>query len=194
VTAAAIEPSVQRAVYSPALIALHWLTAATFVAIFATVEAHGYWPKGDPTRVFLMDMHKSLGLTILLLVLVRMFVRSRTIAPRITPPLATWQIASAHIVHTTLYAAMLSMPLLGWLMSDAAGRPVPFFAWELPAIIGENKDLGRTLRSIHEFIGSALYWVIGLHAFAALANHYVLRNNTLPRMLPFLRQRHDIRS
>ena len=190
----AIEPSTQRAVYPPALVTLHWLTALTFVAIFATVEAHEYWPKGDPTRVFLMDMHKSLGLTILLLVIIRMFVRSRIVAPRITPPLPTWQIAGAHLMHTTLYAAMLSMPVLGWLMSDAAGRPVPFFAWELPALIGENKELGATLRWIHETIGSALYWVIGLHAFAALANHYALRNNTLARMLPFLKHRHDFRS
>lgn len=191
---AAIEPSTHRAVYPPALVVLHWLTALTFIAVFAAVEAHEYWPKGDPTRVFLMVVHKSLGLTILLLVIIRMFVRSRIVAPRITPPLPTWQIASAHIMHTTLYAAMVSMPLLGWLMSDAAGRPVPFFAWELPALIGENKDLGSTLRTIHEFIGQALYYVIGLHAFAALANHYVLRNNTLPRMLPFLKHRDDFKS
>lgn len=180
----AIEPSTRATTYPPALIALHWITALVFVGIFAAVELHEFYPKGDPTRDLLMLVHKSLGLTILFLVVVRIFIRSRNPAPSIIPVPPAWQTAIAHSTHAALYAAMIAMPLLGWLMSNAAGRPAPFFGLELPFIIGENKDLARTLKEVHEFIGSALYYVIGLHAIAALAHHHVFKDNTLHRMLP----------
>jgi cytochrome b561 len=182
----AIEPSTRTTTYSPALIALHWITALVFVGIFAAVELHEYYPKGDPTRDLLMLAHKSLGITILLLVIVRIFIRSRNPAPLIIPVPRAWQTALAHSTHAALYAAMIAMPLLGWLMSNAAGRPAPFFGFELPFLIGENKDLAGTLKEVHEFIGSALYYVIGLHAFAALAHHYAFKDNTLGRMLPIM--------
>lgn len=180
----AIKPSTRATTYPPALIMLHWITALAFIGIFAAVEFHEYFPKGDPTRDLLMLTHKSLGITILFLVVVRIFIRSRNPAPSIIPAPAAWQTAIAHSTHAALYAAMIAMPLLGWLMSNAAGRPAPFFGLELPFIIGENKDLARTLKEIHEFIGNALYYVIGLHAIAALAHHHVFKDNTLHRMLP----------
>ncbi|WP_045836616.1 cytochrome b [Hyphomicrobium sp. 99] len=181
---AAIEPSTEATAYPPALVALHWITALAFVAVFAAVEFHEYFPKGDPTRDLLMLAHKSLGITILLLVIVRLFVRSRVTAPRIIPLPPAWQTGIAHLTHTLLYAAMLALPLLGWLMSNAAGRPAPFFGLELPYLIGENKDLARPLKEMHELIGNVLYYVIGLHAIAALVHHHVFKDNTLSRMLP----------
>ncbi|HLY96193.1 MAG TPA: cytochrome b/b6 domain-containing protein, partial [Sideroxyarcus sp.] len=72
----------------------------------------------------------------------------------------------------------------GWLLLSATGKPVPFFGLELPALIGENKDLAKTLKDIHEFVGTAGYYLIGLHAAAALYHHYIVRDNTLLRMLP----------
>jgi cytochrome b561 len=92
------------------------------------------------------------------------------------------------LTHLTLYGAMLAMPLLGWLMTSAGGHPIPFFGLSLPPLIGENKELGRTLEDVHEFIGNALYYVIGLHAVAALAHHYAVRDNTLLRMMPMRRR------
>lgn len=180
----AIEPSTKADAYPPALVALHWFTALAFVAVFAAVEFHESFPKGDPTRNLLMLVHKSLGLTILLLVIVRILLRTRITAPRIVPLPPAWQTGISHLTHTALYAAMVALPLLGWLMSNAAGRPAPFFGLELPYLIGENKDLARTLKQAHEFIGNALYFIIGLHALAALAHHYALKDNTLSRMLP----------
>ncbi|MGE5758408.1 MAG: cytochrome b, partial [Sideroxydans sp.] len=76
------------------------------------------------------------------------------------------------------------MPITGWLLLSATGKPVPFFGLELPALIGENKDLAKTLKDIHEFVGTAGYYLIGLHAAAALYHHYIVRDNTLLRMLP----------
>jgi len=180
----AIEPSARATTYPSALIALHWITALAFVGIFAAVEFHESFPKGDPMRDLLMLTHKTLGITMLLLVIVRIFIRSRNPAPSIIPAPPAWQTGISHATHAALYAAMIALPLLGWLMSNAAGRPAPFFGLELPILIGENKDLAGTLREAHELIGNALYFVIGLHAFAALAHHYALKDNTLTRMLP----------
>jgi cytochrome b561 len=77
------------------------------------------------------------------------------------------------------------MPLLGWLTVSANGRPLPFFGWELPALIGPNKALGRNIKEVHETIGVLGYYLIGLHALAALFHHYFMRDDTLQRMLPW---------
>jgi cytochrome b561 len=78
---------------------------------------------------------------------------------------------------------MIGMPLAGWLILSSAGKPVPFFGLELPALIAENKDLSKQIKEIHETVGQLGYFLIGLHALAALFHHYILRDNTLYRML-----------
>jgi cytochrome b561 len=183
VTAVA-ETQSKPATYSPTIIAIHWITALVIAAVFTAIELRGYAPKGSEARSLLIATHKSLGLLVLLLVVVRISIRTRILAPPITPALPLWQNALARLTHLTLYAAMIAMPLLGWLMTSAGGHPIPFFGLSLPPLIGENKELSHTLTEIHEFIGNALYYVIGLHAFAALAHHYVFHDNTLTRMLP----------
>jgi cytochrome b561 len=87
-------------------------------------------------------------------------------------------------MHSALYAFMISMPLLGWLLLSASGKPIPFFGLELPALIGKNKDIADSIKEIHETIGTAGYYLVGAHALAALYHHYVKRDDTLIRMLP----------
>ncbi|MNP75825.1 hypothetical protein D3C76_1729480 [compost metagenome] len=79
---------------------------------------------------------------------------------------------------------MIGAPLAGWLILSAAGKPIPFFGLELPALIGPDKELAGQIKELHELAGTAGYWLIGLHAVAALFHHYVSRDNTLVRMLP----------
>jgi cytochrome b561 len=76
------------------------------------------------------------------------------------------------------------MPLAGWLLLSAAGKPIPFFGLHLPALIGQSKDTAEFIKEIHETGGTVGYFLIGLHAVAALYHHYVVRDNTLLRMLP----------
>lgn len=78
---------------------------------------------------------------------------------------------------------MLGMPIAGWLILSFAGKPIPFFGLELPALVAENKDLSKQIKEIHETIGTLGYYLIGLHAFAALVHHYGFKDNTLRRML-----------
>ena len=169
--------------YEPGVIAIHWLTALVFVVVFTAIELRGYYPRGSETRDFLTATHKSFGMLILLLVLVRINLRAWKPTPPIVPPLPAWQHWLARVVHLTLYAAMIAMPLLGWLMTSAKGGTIPFFGLTVAPLISPDKALGHTLEEIHEFIGNALYYVIGLHAAAALFHHYLIKDNTLLRMM-----------
>ncbi len=169
--------------YAPTLIALHWITVLVIATAFAAIELRGYYPRGSASRDLLTATHKSCGMLVLLLVIVRAGVAIRNPAPPIIPAPPAWQLVLSRLVHLTLYAAMIAMPLLGWSMSSAGGHPVPFFGLTIPPILGPDKELSKTLTGIHEFIGNALYYVIGLHALAALAHHYLLKDNTLLRML-----------
>lgn len=83
-----------------------------------------------------------------------------------------------------LYALMIAMPLTGWLLLSASGKPIPFFGLQLPALIAENKDLAKQLKEVHEVIGTTGYYLIGLHVVASLYHHYMICDNTLLRMLP----------
>ena len=79
---------------------------------------------------------------------------------------------------------MLVMPILGWLILSAAGKPIPFCGLELPPLIAENKELAKNLKEIHETIGVLGYYLIAIHVLAALYHHHIRKDNTLTRMLP----------
>lgn len=180
---ATIDRSSRTGNYAPAIIAIHWLTVLVIAGAFAAIEIKGYYPKGSDTRALLTATHMSLGILVLLLTIVRLAIRSRNPAPAIIPAPPAWQHAIASLTHLILYAALLAMPLLGWIMTSAGGHSIPFFGLSLPPLIGEHKELAHTLEEVHEFIGNALYYIIGLHALAALVHHYVHKDNTLTRML-----------
>jgi len=80
---------------------------------------------------------------------------------------------------------MIGLPLAGWLILSAADKPVPFYGLELPHLIGADPDLAKFIKGWHERVATWGYWLIGLHALAGLYHHYVQRDNTLLRMLPY---------
>jgi len=87
--------------------------------------------------------------------------------------------------NTKRYGALsVGMPLAGWMLLSASGKPIPFFSLHLPALIHESKETASFIKEIHETGGTVGYVLIGLHAAAALFHHYVVRDNTLLRMLP----------
>lgn len=157
--------------------------ALLIAAVFTAIELKDYYPKGSETRAFLGSLHMMLGITVLLLVIARIAIRVQNRPPAIVPTPPVWQTGLSHLVHFVLYAAMVGMPLLGWSMVSASGHSVPFYGLSLPPILPEDKALSHNLEEIHEFIGNALYYVIGLHAVAGLMHHYVFKDNTLIRML-----------
>ena len=165
-------------------IGMHWLMLVLLAAVYACINLSDLFPKGSETRDALKAWHYTLGLSVLVLVWLRLAARLAGRVPPIEPPPPEWQRKSAAIVHAALYVLMIGMPLVGWLILSARGRQVPFFGLQLPALAGESRSLARLLREIHEVAGNAGYFLVGVHAAAALFHHYVVRDNTLRRMLP----------
>ncbi len=170
--------------YSKLTIGIHWFMLALMVAIYAFIELRGLFPKGSDMRNNFKAMHFMLGLSVLVLLALRIFARLTSTTPAITPTLSNQQQLLSKLTHLALYAFMLLMPILGWLLLSAEGKDIPFIGLHLPALIGPNESLADTIGETHETIGSLGYFAIGLHALAALYHHYIKRDNTLTRMLP----------
>ena len=170
--------------YHRLTIGVHWLTLMLLVAVYALIELREIYPKGSDPRETMKLWHNMLGLAVFGLVFARLVLRRMFRTPPITPEPARWQAMLAAAMHLALYAFLVVMPLLGWLVLSAKGKPVPFFGLHLPALIGPNEARAESLEELHEFIGTLGYYLIGLHAAAALYHHYVTRDDTLLRMLP----------
>jgi len=165
-------------------IAVHWITLALLIAVYAFIELRGIFPKGSAAYNAMKTWHFMLGLTVFGIVGIRLVLRLVLRATPITPRPPGWQLWLAKAMHLALYAFLIVMPLLGWLTLSAKGKVIPFFGFELPALIGPDKSLGGGLEEIHETIGTIGYYLVGLHAAAALFHHYFMRDDTVLRMLP----------
>jgi cytochrome b561 len=170
--------------YGSISMGLHWLTLLLLVAVYACINLNEAFPRGSDARALLKTWHYMLGLSVLVLVALRFAANVFGPVPRIDPLPPAWQRLAAKSTHVALYTLMIVMPLLGWLILSAKGEPIPFFGLQLQALIGESRNVAEWGKEIHEFIGTAGYFVIGLHAAAALFHHYYVRDNTLRRMLP----------
>ena len=170
--------------FGSAQIALHWLVVVMMVAIYVGMECRGWFPKEvRPTLVRIM--HYSFGITVLLLVPVRLALRLGRPMPPITPAPPGWQEQGARIVHLSLYLFMIAMPLLAWLSYSLRGKPVWFYGFDLPGLLPPADAVLRTqlrLMTWHKRIAEAGYWLLGLHAAAALLHHFVTGDDTLRRM------------
>ncbi len=170
--------------YGSLSITLHWLTFFFLVGVYACIELREFFPRGSFSRETLKSWHFMLGLSVFLLASLRLTVRLSQVTPRIVPEPAEWQQMSAKIVHLALYGLMFGMPILGWLILSAEGKIISFFGMHLPPLIPANKELAEIIEEIHEVVGSTGFFLIGLHAAAALFHHFIQRDNTLVRMLP----------
>lgn len=170
--------------YSSLSILLHWAMLLLITAVYSCILLREYYPKGSDLREGLKSWHFMLGLSVLLLVIIRIITRFLTAKPPIKPEPPAWQMLVAKGTHLALYAFMLAMPVAGWLILSAADKTIPFFGLELPALVAPDKALSGQVKEWHETFGTVGYFLIGLHALAALFHHYVVKDNTLRRMLP----------
>lgn len=175
--------------FSTLTIRLHWLMLILFVGVFACIELRVLFAKGTPIREGLKSTHFMLGLLVFTLAWLRIAARLRAPAPAIVPAPPRWQDLAAKAMHGLLYVWMVAMPLAGWMLLSAEGKPIPFFGLELPALVGKDKALATTIKEWHELFGRIGYGLIGVHAVAALVHHVVQHDNTLVRMMPRLARR-----
>jgi cytochrome b561 len=170
--------------YGALSITLHWLMFLLIAVTFASIELRELFEKGTELRDAFKNWHFMLGLSVLALVSLRLLLFVVQQSPEITPQPSSIQQNMPKVVHGALYVFMFFMPILGWLILSGEGDVIPFYGWTLPALISENKELADFLQEVHETGGVIGYWLIGLHAVAALFHHYILKDNTLLRMLP----------
>ncbi len=170
--------------YGSLSIGLHWIMLLLLIAVYACIELRVFFPKGSDLRTALKTWHFMLGLSIFILASIRLAVHLINPVDLIESAVPGWSTLLSKLMQIILYVFMIGMPLAGWLLLSAEGKPIPFFGLQLPALIGENKDLAELIKEIHATSGTVGYFIIGLHASAALFHHYVLKDNTLRRMLP----------
>lgn len=170
--------------FSSLSIVLHWVMVLLISAVYAAILLRENYPKGTDIREGLKSWHFMLGLAVLVLVVARIVVRLINHGPPITPKPPVWQVFLANVAHFALYAFMLAMPIAGWVILSASDKVIPFFGLQLPALIGPSKALADQVKELHETGGTVGYFLIGLHALAALFHHYIAKDDTLRRMLP----------
>jgi cytochrome b561 len=142
-------------------------------------------------KISWLALHKSIGLTVLALLLLRLLWRLADRKPA-DEPAPRWQQRAAHAVHGLLYLLIAALPLSGWWFNSVTGKPLQFFKlFNLPALAAANPDLRHLSHSIHENLFWFLVLVLVLHVGGALKHHLLDRDDTLLRMLPFRRLRSD---
>ena len=182
-----MDTSLQR--YTGVAITLHWVIAAAILCTFLLAQ-YMTGLQLSPAKLKLYSYHKWIGVTIFLLVLIRLAWR---VSHRPPPPPASmpaWQHSAASIAHFFLYALTLAIPVSGWLMSSASGFQVVYLGLlPIPDLLAKNKDMADQLKQLHEALNWLMLLVVALHVAAALKHHLVDRDDVLRRMLPFLKQR-----
>jgi cytochrome b561 len=143
-------------------------------------------PLTDPLTFELFQRHKTLGIIVLVLVLLRLVWRLTHRPPPWPETMRPWEHLAASGAHWALYALLLFQPIVGILQSNAANFPIVLWGvLPLPALIGQNEALGELLVNLHHLGADALLIVVILHVAAALRHHFWLKDNVLRRMLPF---------
>ena len=165
------------------MVILHWLTVLC-VGLAAALILTRDEVSGRALRSWLLEGHRHFGLIVLLLCIARMGVRVRL--GRLPPSADTSPLIrlAAGSTHLALYLVLLVMPLLGWALSNALGKPVHFLGATLPALVGADEDLADRLLVWHQDAGWLLLALICLHVAAALWHHFVLHDGVLRLMLP----------
>lgn len=168
---------------------LHWAIVVLVIAQFALALRADGLPRG-PALLQTLALHKSIGITILGLAILRLTWRWMNPVPPMPPSAPRWQHVAARISHFALYALLFVMPTFGWLMSSARNFPVSWFGkFTLPDLIGPSEQAYDFFHEGHEFLAIVLLVLALLHVAAALKHHFVDRDDVLTRMLPWNRKR-----
>ena len=160
----------------------HWLTALLVSTSFVVAWVRdGIWDM--EARAFWLDVHRTIGLGILTLTVVRLAFRLR-LGPTSRGadlPRPFW--LASRLTHGLIYAGLVAMPLLGWAQSSARARNLRIFDLPIPRLVGHDRNMAETWGGWHERVAWGLLALIVLHALAALYHHYVRRDDVLRAML-----------
>lgn len=167
--------------YGAASKLFHWAVAILIVTLLVIGFNMGNIPNG-PDKGFVYGMHKSFGITVLILIVARFCWRAYSHPPIANPAHPQWERALASFVHYALYAAAFLMPLSGWGMSSAGGHPVALFGLPLPPLVHEDKALGAYFADLHYVLAWTIVTLVSLHVLGALKHFIIDKDKTLQRM------------
>ena len=171
--------------YNNVAIALHWLVA---VGVFVMIGLAWYMteiPKGTPSRSFFFNLHKSIGLTLGIIVLIRAYWRWKHPAPPLPPGTPSWIVNASRLSHGLLYALLVFMPIVGFIASNFTKYGVTYFGLlKIGPFFGENKTLYDLFQGFHQAAATVLVAVVVIHIAAALKHLLIDRDGVFYRMLP----------
>jgi cytochrome b561 len=171
--------------YSAVAKTFHWIIAALVVTQFVLFYLEDDLPKGS-RKLHLLDWHKSVGMTILMLAILRLVWRLRHAPPALPAHMNSLERRLAHGTHVAFYILLFAMPLTGWMMSSAKNYSVSWFwLFTWPNLIAQNEAAYNFLHATHEVLSDVLFAIAVLHVLAALKHHFWNKDNVLVRMLPF---------
>lgn len=164
---------------------LHWLVAGGIVLQFVLAElAENAEHAGERvSQLGLLANHKSVGMTVLVLALLRLFWRVTHRAPALPATMARWQRAASHVSHVLLYGLIVLVPLTGWLMSSASAYSVSWFnLFQFPDLIGANADTKHLLEDTHETLAKLLFVIAVVHIAAAFKHLFFDKDGVMGRI------------
>lgn len=174
--------------YSRGAIVLHWLIAVLIMLNFAAAWISEDMAKAD--RAMVMGNHKAIGITILLLTILRIVWRVAQRPPAMIETLKAWEAALAKVTHAAFYFLMLAIPLSGWAMSSAfsQGKGVSLFGlFTMPALpVAYDKPTAEMFEEMHEVFATLMLLLFALHVAGALKHHLIDKDGTLRRMVPWI--------
>ena len=163
---------------------LHWLIVG-LIALQAALGLTGIMLPLGVQKLAVLARHKSIGITILALATLRLSWRWLNPTPPLPSNLKPYERFLARFTHAALYVLLFALPLTGWTMSSARGFPVSWFnLFQLPDLVPKSKALYDALVTTHATLAITLALTVALHIAGALKHHFVLKDDTLRRMLP----------
>ncbi|WP_343728209.1 cytochrome b [Duganella sp.] len=171
--------------YTKIAMLLHWLVALLIIATFFLGLSMVAIPGFSPTKLKYFSWHKWMGVTVLLLAVLRVLWRVTHQPPPKLASIPDWQHKIAEGMHYLLYFLIFAVPISGYLYTYAAGVPVVYLGlWQMPAPLAADPELKATLKTVHYVLTMTMAAAVVAHALAALKHHFVDRDVTLKRMLP----------
>jgi cytochrome b561 len=163
---------------------LHWSMALLIFAAIGLGVVAAYLPVGQEPRKSLLELHKSLGFTVLALVVIRLAWRLYAGEPPFRQPLDPLTRIASHAGHVALYALMIFMPVTGYLFSAAGGYSLPWFGlFQWPRLLPRDPGLTRWGELLHDRGAWVIAAVLLLHLAAVAWHHWIRRDEVLSRMI-----------
>ena len=171
--------------YDKVMRAIHWTTLLLITGVFVTIWSADPRLVGRANALLIVQIHRSLGLTVCALTIFRLAWRWHARIPPLPGDLPTIQRWAARANEGLIYVLLLAQPVVGLLYSNSYGIQVNLFLMvQLPTVIAHDPAFGETLGALHNFLGYSLLALIGAHAAAALFHHFIRRDDVLNAMLP----------